>query len=137
MFLWRSQTNRSGENKLRCPGAPAILGCRIELCCPELKPACNLEVGLGVLGVRSPLLLTDSSAVSGALSNLGPAICQLSESVWSGSPPGPLPRGDSRAQVAPSCFIPPGSRLAILWKTGSLEPEGIAVEITCPGRTDP
>ena len=69
---------------------PPILGRRIELCSPELKPAWNLEVGLGVLGVWSPLLPTDSSVVSRALSNLGPAIRQLSV-VWVTSratPPG-------------------------------------------------
>lgn len=115
---------------------PPILGYRIELCSPELKLAWSLEVGVGVLGVQSPLLPTDPSVVSGLLSNLGPAVRQLSESQGSGSPPGPLPWGNSQAQVAPSCFFPPGSRLAVLGKTGSLEPEGIAAVITCPGHTD-
>ena len=46
---------------------------------------------MGVLGVQSPLLPTDPSVVSGPLSDLGPAIRQLSESQGSGPHPGPLP----------------------------------------------
>ena len=137
LFLWRTQTNRPDENKLRCPGAPLHVQVQNSVLLSRAKPSMEPRSwALVSLGSRAPSFpQTPPWCLEPYLTCLGPAVHQLSDSQWSGPPRGPLPWANSQAQAAPPCFAPWAAGWLSSSKTSSLGPKGTEPVITCQVHT--